>query len=153
MSEIDHYRSYRSFCAKQTRMIQNVIHLEQYELSNITYHVLLRNLFHSFPGNFVKELRLCDEHLILSGNQTGHAMITLLLCNRWMENGNLVNISDFQTINKTGILSNRMPNILIYANRQEIRFTTRDVNFYCASRTNEKKNLIEKFYPSYIFEL
>lgn len=64
--------------------------------------MLLRNLFHSFPGNFVKELRLCDEHLIFSGNQTGHTMITLLLCNRWMENGNLVNISDFKLLIKLG---------------------------------------------------
>lgn len=78
-----------------------MIHLRQF-VPKATYHVLFSDLLDGFPGNLVEEFRLRNEHLVFSGDQAGHTMITLLLCNRWMENGNLVNISDFILIINLG---------------------------------------------------
>lgn len=42
--------------------------------------MFLGDLHHSFPGDFVKQLRLCDEYFLFGSHQTGQAVVAFLFC-------------------------------------------------------------------------
>lgn len=45
--------------------------------------MFLGDLHNRLPRDLIEQLGLCDEHLLLGRDQARHAMVALLLCNKY----------------------------------------------------------------------